>query len=106
MDMKIQERESDLVLGTFGRSVYILDNIDPLRNMALNGEDKWKKDSLVLFEIPDAYIYESEQPIGLNFSANAVFSGANKGGGAQIVCLLQRRKGCKRENGRQDVCDE
>jgi photosystem II stability/assembly factor-like uncharacterized protein len=107
MDMKIQERESDLVLGTFGRSVYILDNIDPLRNMALNGEDKWKKDSLVLFEIPDAYMYESEQPIGLNFSANAVFSGANKGGGAQLYVYYNAGKDAKEKTeGKMYVMNE
>ena len=78
MDMKIQERESDLVLGTFGRSIYVLDNIEPLRSFTKKGEQNWKTDSLVMFNIQDAYLYESEQPIGLNFAADAVYSGENK----------------------------
>ena len=31
-DIAIQKRENDLVLGTFGRGIYILDNYSPLRN--------------------------------------------------------------------------
>jgi hypothetical protein len=36
-DMVIQEREADLVIGTFGRSIYVLDDIRPLRVFAKNG---------------------------------------------------------------------
>jgi hypothetical protein len=35
-DMVIQEREADLVIGTFGRSIYVLDDIRPLRIFAKN----------------------------------------------------------------------
>ena len=30
----IQEREADLCIATFGRSLYVLDNIRPLRKLA------------------------------------------------------------------------
>ena len=30
-DLAIQRRENDLVVGTFGRGIYILDNYTPLR---------------------------------------------------------------------------
>ena len=33
-DMTIQEREADLVIATFGRSLWVLDDIRPLRNLA------------------------------------------------------------------------
>ncbi|MCS6929184.1 MAG: hypothetical protein NZM43_06780 [Saprospiraceae bacterium] len=33
-DMKIHPREGDLILGTFGRGIWILDNLAPLREMA------------------------------------------------------------------------
>ena len=39
MDMIIQERESDLVIGTFGRAIYVLDDIKPLRVIASKGSD-------------------------------------------------------------------
>ena len=35
-DMAIQEREADLVIATFGRSLWILDDIRPLRKAAAN----------------------------------------------------------------------
>ncbi|MEZ5197995.1 MAG: hypothetical protein R2764_16890 [Bacteroidales bacterium] len=33
MDIAIQERENDLVLATFGRGFYILDDYSPLREL-------------------------------------------------------------------------
>jgi len=35
-DLAIQEREADLVIGTFGRSMWVLDDIRPLRVFAKN----------------------------------------------------------------------
>ena len=32
-DVKIQRRENDLVAGTFGRGIYILDDYSPLREL-------------------------------------------------------------------------
>ena len=32
-DIAVQKRESDLVLGTFGRSIYVLDDYSPLREL-------------------------------------------------------------------------
>ena len=34
MDLGIHPREHDLVIGTFGRSFYVLDDIRPLRELA------------------------------------------------------------------------
>jgi photosystem II stability/assembly factor-like uncharacterized protein len=39
-DMEIQERESDLVLATFGRGFYILDDYSPLRKMKVDDLEK------------------------------------------------------------------
>ena len=33
-DLAIQEREADLVIATFGRAIYVLDDIRPLRKLA------------------------------------------------------------------------
>ena len=52
-DMTFQKRENDLVLATFGRGFYILDDYSPLREMsseALAAEAK-------LFPLRDAYTY-------------------------------------------------
>lgn len=50
-DIEIQRRESDLVVGTFGRGIYILDDYSPLRTPA---------DALApmqLFDVRDAWSY-------------------------------------------------
>jgi photosystem II stability/assembly factor-like uncharacterized protein len=52
-DMAIQERECDLVLATFGRGFYILDDYSPLR---LLNKDLLDKDSY-LFPVKDALMY-------------------------------------------------
>jgi len=53
-DMVIHPRDHDLVVGTFGRSVYILDDIRPLRELA--GHPEIKSANLHLFTPPPAYL--------------------------------------------------
>jgi photosystem II stability/assembly factor-like uncharacterized protein len=50
-DLEIQRREGDLVVGTFGRGIYILDDYSPLRS----GINELKKPSL--FGVRDAWLY-------------------------------------------------
>ena len=50
-DIEIQERENDLVVGTFGRGIYILDDYTPLRTAAADLDD------LHLFAPRDPWIY-------------------------------------------------
>ncbi len=57
-DIKIQERESDLVIATFGRGFYILDNYALLRT--LTKEDLEKE--AVLFDVKDALMFMQERP--------------------------------------------
>lgn len=52
-DMTIQERENDLVVATFGRGFYILDDYTPLRDVS---EELYGKDAH-LFPVRDALIY-------------------------------------------------
>ncbi len=54
-DMTIQQRENALVLGTFGRGIYILDDYSPLRELADN-RDILQKEAY-LFNIPEAMMY-------------------------------------------------
>ncbi|MDP2424175.1 MAG: YCF48-related protein [Bacteroidales bacterium] len=56
-DIAIQERENDLVIATFGRGFYILDNYSPLRQ--INAE-KLKNLKTILFPVKDALIYVEE----------------------------------------------
>ena len=61
MDLVIHPREHDLVIGTFGRSIFVLDDIRPLRAMAAEGADVLNK-TLHLFEPPSAFITQTQQP--------------------------------------------
>ncbi len=50
-DLEIQRREGDLVVGTFGRGVYILDDYSPLRS------NSKKLKSPTLFGVRDTWLY-------------------------------------------------
>lgn len=84
MDMVIHPRDHDLVIGTFGRSVWVLDDIRPLRHLATNGYDETTTSDLTLFTIPDAYIKAIGQNIGYRSTGHAFYVGENKPWGAAI----------------------
>ena len=84
MDMVVQEREGDLILGTFGRATYVLDNLDPLRQLASEEQEKWTEKELYLFDIPDAYLVSSPPPTGRSFGGPDRFGGQNRPYGARI----------------------
>ena len=88
-DMVIHPREHDLVIGTFGRSAYVMDDIRPLRKLAKEGKDLLDK-PLALFEPPTAYQVVSQQPTGLRFGANATFNGENRSSNAMISYLVNK----------------
>lgn len=52
-DMVIQERESDLVIATFGRGFYILDNYSPLREVT----EEFLSKPAYIFPVKDALMY-------------------------------------------------
>ncbi len=69
-DLTIQRRENDLVLATFGRSFYILDDISPLRELTNENLNKTAE----LFPVKDIWWYVPRSKIG--FSKND-FAGAS-----------------------------
>jgi photosystem II stability/assembly factor-like uncharacterized protein len=56
-DMTVQRRENDLVVGTFGRGFYVLDDYSPLRELATPSEASPLNDATHLYPLRDAYIY-------------------------------------------------
>lgn len=82
-DLKIHPREYDLVIGTFGRSFWILDDIRPLRAMATEGINTLNSD-MKLFPMPDAYQNNYRSYDGIRFIAQGEFVGENKQGGAMM----------------------
>ena len=57
-DMAVQKRENDLVLATFGRGFYVLDDYSPLREIT----SQTLAEDAHLFPLRDAYLFN---PIGL-----------------------------------------
>ncbi len=53
-DLKIQQRENDLVVATFGRGFYIIDDYSPLREIT---PDKLKNSDALLFPVKDALMF-------------------------------------------------
>jgi len=86
-DLDIQERENDLVIGTHGRSVYILDDISPLRELSEN----LLKKKAHLFYVSDAYEYNMARtgsPPVTWFTDNTEFKGENEPYGARFTYYL------------------
>ena len=71
-DLAIQKRENDLVLGTFGRGFYILDDYSSLRTMS----DASLASSFVLFPTRPAPLYVPSSPLGLADAVGPAFQGA------------------------------
>ena len=94
-DLVIQPREHDLVIGTFGRAAWVLDDIRPLRAMA-SGNVLNK--NLELFTPPTAYQAAYQQPTGSRFGGDAMFNGENKRGGAIISYYINRPSEKKEED--------
>ncbi len=88
-DMVIQERENDLVIATFGRSFYILDDIEPLRAMAKS--KKLLDEAVHVFDAPNAYEAILGESIGYRFGkvGDALYEGENKPYGALITYYLK-----------------
>ena len=59
-DLVIQKRESDLVVATFGRGIYVLDDYTPLRAVTAESLSR----DAILFPPRDALMYIESQPLG------------------------------------------
>ncbi|WP_246000855.1 WD40/YVTN/BNR-like repeat-containing protein [Pontibacter diazotrophicus] len=88
MDLAIQEREADLVIGTFGRSIYVLENIRPLRKVAAAGGEVLEK-QLVAFEPSDAYLATYRGPQGYGKDTEAMYQAANRLAGANLTYYIR-----------------
>jgi hypothetical protein len=82
-DMVIQPRERDLVIGTFGRAVWILDDIRPLRALAADGRNLLGS-RLTVFDPPVAYLASTKNLPGYYFYGDAMYRGQNREPGAMI----------------------
>jgi photosystem II stability/assembly factor-like uncharacterized protein len=102
-DLVIHPREHDLIIGTFGRAAWILDDIRPLRAMA-NKNRSTKK--LVLFAPPTAYQAKNQQPTGSRFGADALYQGENRKDGALISYYIEVPEKEKETDHKKEEKDE
>ena len=84
--IELHKKTNDLVMGTHGRGVIIIDNISPLRS--INNEILGK--TLHFFETPDTEISETSS-FGGNFGTETQFVGSNKTNDVQIKYYLNKR---------------
>jgi photosystem II stability/assembly factor-like uncharacterized protein len=89
-DLAIQPREHDLVIGTFGRAAWVLDDIRPLRALARD-MSVLEKD-MKIFTPPTAYQAAYQQPTGSRFGADALYNAENRKSGAMITYFLKEGK--------------
>ncbi len=77
-DIAIQRRENDLVLGTFGRGFFVLDDYSALRNLGANGLEGDAR----IFDVRSALSWEESKPLGLpgkSFQGDSFYAGENLG---------------------------
>ena len=82
-DMVIQKRENDLVLATFGRGFYILDDYSPLRTISKENQDK----DGYLCPVKDALMYIPKD--GKDAQGSMVYTAKNPDFGAIFTYYLK-----------------
>ncbi|HEU4930609.1 MAG TPA: hypothetical protein VFT48_00945, partial [Pyrinomonadaceae bacterium] len=95
-DLNIQKRENDLVVATFGRGIYILDNYAPLR---LIKPEMLRQDAAV-FPVKDALMYIQSQPLGgrgKSFQGERYYTADNPPFGATVTWYLKEALKTKKE---------
>jgi len=95
-DMVIQAREGDLVIATFGRGFYVLDDIIPLRQMKAESTEQ----AAAMFPVKDALLYVERHPLGgpkKGFQGDAFYAAENPPYGAVFTAYMKDKIKTKKE---------
>ncbi len=84
MDLAIQPRDRDLLIATHGRGIYILDDLEPLRELTAAA----LAEPLHLFPIGDAQQSWASRSTGPRFPGGNDYKGKNKGYGAALTFVV------------------
>ncbi|WP_346882002.1 hypothetical protein [uncultured Algibacter sp.] len=103
-DLIIHPREHDLIIGTFGRAAWVLDDIRPLRELAKNNQILNSK--LNIFPPPTAYHAAYQQPTGSRFGADALYNGENRAKGAILSYFIKVDKKTVKEDNNEEEDEE
>ncbi len=90
-EIVIQERENDLVLATFGRGFYILDDYSPLQNYKAK-TNEMETQPATIFPIKDALVFVPSTPLGhkgKSFQGESFFTADNPPIGAVITYYVK-----------------
>jgi len=85
--LELHDKTNDLVMGTHGRGVIIIDDISPLRELTPEILDK----TLHFFDSEPFVMKDGTGSFGNNFGAETQFIGSNGPSGALIKYLLPKR---------------
>ncbi len=87
-DLAVQKKMNDLVVGTFGRGIYVLDDYTPLRGLTAETLAK----QAVLFPVCEAWMYIPTRQYGLRgkgFQGAAFYTADNPHFGATLTYYLK-----------------
>jgi len=101
-DFALQEREADLVIATFGRALWILDDIRPLRKAAANKGMKFTS-PVTAFAAPEAYQAQYKAATGYEWSTYGLYDGENRRRGAAVSFFINKPKAASDSAAKQPV---
>lgn len=112
-DLAIHRGVDDLVVGTFGRGFYVIDDYSPLRRM----KSEMLQQAATIFPVRDAYLYVPSAQYGLRgkaFLGESFYTADNPPFGAvftyhlkeEIKTKKQQRKAAERKDGRIPTKEE
>jgi hypothetical protein len=100
-DLAIQEREADLAIATFGRTLWILDDIRPLRKLAAENGQFGKP--VQVLSTPDAVQASFRNAPGYEWSTWGIWDAANRPRGAAVSYFIRPTAQDSARKGRDSV---
>jgi photosystem II stability/assembly factor-like uncharacterized protein len=104
-DLDIQERENDLIIGTFARGIFIWDNYTPLREISQDKSILNK--NAHIFKIKDALMYNQSNANCRYNEGETFYHASNPAYGAEIVYYIKddwkSLKSIRQEQWKKDV---
>jgi photosystem II stability/assembly factor-like uncharacterized protein len=94
-DLAIQEREADLVIATFGRALWVMDDIRPLRKLAAN-KGKLLAKKITAIEPPTAYQASYRAATGYEWSTYGLWDAENRPRGAAVSYFINPKDTLKK----------
>ena len=91
--LAVHPRDHDLVIGTFGRSAYVIDDLRPLRS----APEAEREAVLRVTDAPDAIAYRVAQTGESRFPGSEEFRGASEARGATISLVVAEAKELPKE---------